>query len=99
MPRPQESHETKAEIVGNPPKEFQNLALTSPELQKSIFDLGFETLLTALQSESITPAEIVQKIQDWSMESKNLIEYVHKWQESKQKPMLPDTSEKDESDR
>jgi len=92
----QESHETKAEIVQNPPIEFQNFALTSPGLQKSIFDLGFETLLVALQSESITPAGIVQKIQEWSMESKNLIEYVHRWQESQQKPMLPDASEKDD---
>ena len=99
VPQSQQSHETKAEIAANPPKEFQNIALTSPGLQKSIFDLGFETLMKALQSDSITPAEIVQKIQEWSMESKNLIEYVHKWQESQQKPMLPDKSEKDESDR
>jgi len=94
--QPHESHETKAEIVENPPKEFQNFALTSPRLQKSIFDLGFETLLMALQSESMTPAGIVQKIQEWSMESKNLTEYVHKWQVSQQKPMLPDDSEKDD---
>jgi hypothetical protein len=95
VPQARQDYETKTEIVENPAKEFQNIALTSPRLQKSIFDLGFETLLKALQSDSITPTEIVQKIQEWSMESENLTEYVHKWQESHQKPMLPDSSEKD----
>ena len=90
-----ETVENKAEIIENPPKEFQNFALSSPGLQKSIFDLGFETLLTALQSETLTPGEIIQKIQEWSMESKNLLEFVHKWQEGQQRPTLPDTSEKD----
>lgn len=87
----------KAEIVENPPKEFQSFALASPGLQKSIFDLGFETLLTTLQKETLSPAEIVSKIQEWSLESKNLLEFVHKWQEkNEQRSALPDTSEKDE---
>lgn len=94
---PVAQEETKAEIVENPPREFQSFALSSPGLQKSIFDLGFETLLTALQSETLTPAQIVTKIQEWSMESKNLLEFVRKWQERTQpKAALPDTSEKDE---
>jgi hypothetical protein len=88
---------TKAEIVENPPKEFQSFAFSSPGLQKSIFDLGFETLLNALQKETLSPAEIVSKIQEWSSESKNLLEFVHKSQErTQQPPALPDTSEKDE---
>ncbi|HYB04100.1 MAG TPA: hypothetical protein VED17_06545 [Nitrososphaerales archaeon] len=87
----------KAEIVENPPKEFQSFALSSPGLQKSIFDLGFETLLNVLQKETLSPAEIVSKIQEWSNESKNLLEFVHKSQERvDEPPALPDTSEKDE---
>jgi len=88
---------TKAEIVENPPKEFQSFALSSPGLQKSIFDLGFETLLNALQNEALSPSEIVSKIQEWSAESKNLLEFVHKFQEKDQQASaLPDSSEKDE---
>lgn len=87
----------KAEILENPPREIQNFALSSPGLQKSIFDLGFETLLNALQSETLTPAEIIGKIQEWSLESKNLLEFVHKTQEKTQvQSALPDTSEKDQ---
>jgi len=87
----------KAEIVENPPKEFQTFAYTSPGLQKSIFDLGFETLLNALQKETLSPTEIVSKIQEWSLESKNLLEFVHKSLEKmEQPPALPDTTEKDE---
>jgi hypothetical protein len=88
---------TKAEIIENPPKEFQTFAYTSPGLQKSIFDLGFETLLNVLQKETLSPAEIVSKIQEWSLESKNLLEFVHKSLEKmEQPPALPDTTEKDE---
>ncbi len=88
---------TRAEIVENPPREFQSFALSSPGLQKSIFDLGFETLLTALQKETLSPSEIVSKIQEWSLESKNLLEFVHKWQEKEEpRSALPDTTEKDE---
>jgi hypothetical protein len=87
---------TKAEIVENPPREFQSFAFSSPGLQKSIFDLGFETLLNVLQKETLSPSEIVSKIQEWSNESKNLLEFVHKSQEIQQPPALPDTSEKDE---
>ena len=92
-----EEPSTKAEIVDNPPKEFQSFALSSPGLQKSIFDLGFETLLSVLQKETLSPAEIISKIQEWSTESRNLLEFVHKSQEISQQPAaLPDTSEKDE---
>jgi hypothetical protein len=88
---------TKAEIVQNPPREFQSFAISSPGLQKSIFDLGFETLLNALQSETLSPAQIISKIQEWSLESKNLLEFVHKWQEKAQpRTELPDNSEKEE---
>jgi hypothetical protein len=94
---PPDQLSTKAEIVENPPKEFESFALSSPGLQKSIFDLGFETLLNVLQKETLSPAEIVSKIQEWSTESRNLLEFVHKWQEKNQQPVaLPDTSEKDE---
>ncbi len=87
----------KAEIVDNPPKEFQSFALSSPGLQKSIFDLGFETLLNVLQKETLSPAEIVSKIQEWSLGSKNLLEFVHKSLEKSEQPLaLPDTTEKDE---
>jgi len=87
----------KAEIIENPPKEFQTFAYTSPGLQKSIFDLGFETLLNVLQKETLSPAEIVSKIQEWSLESKNLLEFVHKSLEKmEQPPALLDTTEKDE---
>jgi hypothetical protein len=87
----------RAEIMENPPKGFQNFALSNPDLQKSIFELGFETLLSALQNESITPGEIVSKIQEWSLESKNLLEFVHNSQQKgRQVQSLPDSSEKDE---
>lgn len=89
--------ESHAEIVENPPKEFQSFALSSPGLQKSIFDLGFETLLSALQNETLSPGEIVSKIQEWSLESRNLLEFVHKSQEKSRPPSaLPESSEKDE---
>lgn len=93
----QEVEAKQAEIVENPPRELQSFAFSSPGLQKSIFDLGFETLLSALQNETLTPTEIVTKIQEWSMESKNLLEFVHKYQEKTlMRTALPDTSEKDE---
>jgi len=96
-PQPHEVEAKAAEVVENPPREFQNFAFSSPGLQKSIFELGFETLLTALQSETLTPTEIVTKIQEWSMESKNLLEFVHKYQEkTSQRSALPDNSEKED---
>ena len=97
-PHPVEEPAQKAEIVQNPPREIQNFALSSPGLQKSIFDLGFETLLNTLQSETLSPGEIISKIQEWSLESKNLLEFVHKSQEKTARPQtaLPDTSEKDQ---
>ncbi len=89
--------ETKAEIAGDSPGELRNFALSMPGLQKSILDLGFETFLTALQSETLSPAEILAKIREWNRESNNVLEFVHQWQEKTlQRLVVPATQEKDE---
>jgi hypothetical protein len=92
---PQVSEETIAKVFENSTEALQSFAKSRPALQKSIFELGLDSLIAALQSKTLGPQEIIQKIQDWTDNSKNLIEFVHKWNESRELPINENMSEKD----
>jgi hypothetical protein len=97
-PSPQES--TPQEVR---PKEVEkNLApveiLPQPQhaFQNSILQLGLESLMKSLQSETLSPSDVLRKIQDWMLTSKNLTEYVEKLNERQKIEVPQHTSEKDQ---
>jgi hypothetical protein len=77
------------------PPTLETLARSQPELQKSIFELGLDSLISALQSDSLSPSDIIQKVQEWTDSSKNLIAFVRKSNEPRETLVHENTSEKD----
>ena len=83
------------EEIEKNPEPLETFARTRPELQKSIFELGLDSLITTVRTESLSPSEIIQRVEDWARDSKNLIEYDHKLNEPPEIPVKNDTEEKE----
>ncbi|MFI5421030.1 MAG: hypothetical protein ACHQ1H_08700, partial [Nitrososphaerales archaeon] len=67
-----------------------------PAFQNSILQLGLDSLMKSLQSETLSPSDVLRKIQDWMLTSKNLTEYVEKLNERQKIEVPQHTSEKDQ---
>jgi hypothetical protein len=97
-PSPQESiaqEERPKEIEKNlAPAEI--LPQAQPSFQNSILQLGLDSLMKSLQSETLSPSDVLRKIQDWMLTSKNLTEYVEKLNERQKIEVPQHTSEKDQ---
>ena len=52
-----------------------------------IFELGLDSLITAVRTETLSPSEIIQRVEDWTSDSKNLIEYMQKLNEPPEIPV------------
>jgi hypothetical protein len=88
--------ETKiTEEIEKAPRSQEKFAISHPESQNPIFELGLDSLISQLRSETLSPPEIIQRVEDWTKNSKNMIGYMQKLDEPREVPIHVDSGEND----